>query len=79
MIDHQQTISVLFKALSEIKEVGGIVIEHNNVNLFFNTLLDLMHNGVKKEQLRENIINNVIHDVNYKWDDVKKMWYRIIV
>ena len=66
-------------ALSEIKEVGGIVIEHNNVNLFFNTLLDLMHNGVKKEQLRENIINNVIHDVNYKWDDVKKMWYRIIV
>lgn len=62
-------------AICEIKNVGGIVIKNKNSELFIETLLNLMQNEERKEQIRNNIITSITEKVKYRWDEVKVIWY----
>ena len=64
-------------ALSEINDVGGIVIENTNSHSVISNVLNLMRNQSQKEYIRERIIENIIKTKIYKWFDIKNKWYKL--
>ena len=65
-------------ALSEIKQINGIVIKNNNIDLLVNTVIDLQKNKVKKEKIRNDIISN-IDNYDFSWYSKSLIWEEIIL
>lgn len=66
-------------ALSEIKNVGGIVIENNNINNLIENVLNLLRNRGEKIFIREKIVKNIEENIVYKWSEIKEIWYETII
>ena len=64
-----------YGAISEIKEVGGIIVDNNNIDMLISKCLHLLKNKNAKEKLRNKIKNNCI---DCFWPDIVKKWKLII-
>lgn len=65
-------------ALSEIKQINGIVIENNNIDLLISTVIDLLKKKEKKEKIHNDIMLN-IDNYNFSWKSKSLIWEEFVL